>query len=395
MNKVIAIYLGPSGLALIGQFQSFSGIVTAFSNGSIQTGLVKKTAESDVPEDKESVWVNALLLSIGFSVFTSLIVFTMAGYFAKAVMFDVGYTSLMQFFSCSIIFYSLNLFVLSILNGLGDIRLYSIVNIFVSFFSLLVVSLLTIFYQLKGALIGLIITQSLVFLMSYLFIYKRYKNLFFNVLLSYIDKKIIITLLKYGVASFSNGVIVAFMMIFVRNIITDSTSLNEAGIWEAGIKIGIYFNLLFALPISIHYLPEFSKVKDGLGLKSLIMQAIVFVLPLMIVTILGFYLFSDVAISILFSDEFLVLSKFLMFILLAEIVRVISGVFSTLLFAKQLLMVPVKNELLRSSCFVVVTFLLMDVYELQGVALAYLLSSFLYLVANFLDCRKFLHVSKS
>ena len=47
LNKFIAVYAGPSGLAILAQFQNFSGIVTGFSNGSIQTGVVKKTAEND------------------------------------------------------------------------------------------------------------------------------------------------------------------------------------------------------------------------------------------------------------------------------------------------------------------------------------------------------------
>ena len=51
INKVIAIYIGPSGLAIVGQLQSFTSIITTFSNGAISSGIVKYTAEYQDIED--------------------------------------------------------------------------------------------------------------------------------------------------------------------------------------------------------------------------------------------------------------------------------------------------------------------------------------------------------
>ena len=39
INKVIAIYIGPAGLAIVGQLQSFTSIITTFSNGEISSGI--------------------------------------------------------------------------------------------------------------------------------------------------------------------------------------------------------------------------------------------------------------------------------------------------------------------------------------------------------------------
>ena len=43
--KIIAIYVGPSGLAFIGQFQNFLSILMSFATGAINSGVVKYTAE--------------------------------------------------------------------------------------------------------------------------------------------------------------------------------------------------------------------------------------------------------------------------------------------------------------------------------------------------------------
>ena len=69
LNKVLAVYVGPSGYAVIGQFQNFIQIVTSFAGGAINTAVVKYTAEYYEDEQKQkSIWRTAgslvLLLSI-------------------------------------------------------------------------------------------------------------------------------------------------------------------------------------------------------------------------------------------------------------------------------------------------------------------------------------------
>ena len=180
LNKVVAVYLGPSGLAMIGQFQNFAGIVTGISNASVQTGIIAKTAEARDSRKKKKIWKNALYLSIVFSILSSVMVFSLAGELAQYVMRDSKFSFVMIMFSLSIIFFSLNLYLLSILNGLGDIKLYSIINIAISLTSLLLVSLSVTFFGLKGGVLGLLLTQFIVFLFAYMVIFNKYKNSFFK-----------------------------------------------------------------------------------------------------------------------------------------------------------------------------------------------------------------------
>lgn len=85
INKIIAVYTGPSGLAILGQFQNFSAIVTGLANGSIQTGLVKKTAENESIEYREKIWNNALFLSLSLSILLSVIVWLLSETIAENI----------------------------------------------------------------------------------------------------------------------------------------------------------------------------------------------------------------------------------------------------------------------------------------------------------------------
>lgn len=45
INKAVSIFIGPSGLAVIGQFQNAQGIVRTLAQGGINSGVTKYTAE--------------------------------------------------------------------------------------------------------------------------------------------------------------------------------------------------------------------------------------------------------------------------------------------------------------------------------------------------------------
>ena len=73
INKAVAIYIGPTGLALIGQFQNFTQLVITAAQGAINSGVTKYTAEYG-KDDKRIPILFSTASKISF--FTSLIVGT-------------------------------------------------------------------------------------------------------------------------------------------------------------------------------------------------------------------------------------------------------------------------------------------------------------------------------
>ena len=70
LNKILAVYVGPSGYAAIGQFQNFIQMVTTFAGSAINTAVIKYTAEYHENEQKQiSIWRAAGSLVVIFSLF--------------------------------------------------------------------------------------------------------------------------------------------------------------------------------------------------------------------------------------------------------------------------------------------------------------------------------------
>lgn len=382
MNKIIAVYLGPSGLAMIGQFQNFVGIISGLANASIQTGIIKYTAEQK--DDKEylnKVMKNSLFISLLFSFIVSLFVFLFADYLSLKVMFTEEYVNIFYFLSFSIVFYSLNLYILSILNGLSEIKLFTIINIGISITTLIFSTLMTIFYNLNGALISIILVQSLVFTISYFLVYKKFGNNFFYFknFTKDLDKKMMMKLFKFSIASFSTGAIVSIMMITLRFIVEDSMSLTAAGIWEGAWRMMIYFNMLFILPFSIYYLPKFAAVKE----KSLIMEHLIsgfkFLLPISIFVALFIYYFKNLIVELLFSSEFIQIEEIIGYILCAEILRILAISLSNVFMSKVRVFVVIFMEFLFAFSMVLLSYFFIESFGILGLGYAYLISSGIFL----------------
>src|SRR4051812_17943671 len=53
INKIIAVYIGPAGIALIGQFQNFLDVIITIGNGAINSGVTKYVAEYNESDEKK------------------------------------------------------------------------------------------------------------------------------------------------------------------------------------------------------------------------------------------------------------------------------------------------------------------------------------------------------
>ena len=73
INKAISLFVGPSGLAVIGQFQNISQLAMVASQGAINKGVVKYTAEySKNEDDLTTLLATAIKITIACSVIVGI-----------------------------------------------------------------------------------------------------------------------------------------------------------------------------------------------------------------------------------------------------------------------------------------------------------------------------------
>jgi PST family polysaccharide transporter len=75
LNKVLAIYVGPTGYATLGQYQNIIQLIATFTSGAINTGVTRLTAEyGDNKDRQQAVWRTAGSMAVMGSLIASLLI---------------------------------------------------------------------------------------------------------------------------------------------------------------------------------------------------------------------------------------------------------------------------------------------------------------------------------
>ncbi len=388
INKVVAIYIGPSGLAMIGQLQSFLNIIKIFANGATIQGVIKYTAEyKNRREDKIKLFSSSFAITILSSIVISIILFIFNQEFSELIFKTDGYKMVFNILSFTISLFALNTLLLSILNGEQEIKKYILINIISSIFSLFFTTLLVVKFHLMGALYALVLNQSVIFFITLIFVVKSswFKIRYFT---KGFDSKTTTKLGKYALMALTSALTIPISEIIIRNYIGSTIGWDSAGYWQ-GIKyISDMYLLVITTSLSVYYLPKLSEIEDRDELRREIFSGYKIIMPIVIIMAFGIYIFRDFIIEIAFSGKFVAMSELFLWQLIGDVFKIASWLLAYLMLAKAMTKIFIISEILFVTIWTVVAILGVKYYGIVGITYAFALNYFLYLIFMFLYFRK-------
>ncbi|GAL64156.1 lipopolysaccharide biosynthesis protein [Algibacter lectus] len=174
-SKAIALIIGPVGFALIGNLENF---VSAFHNisvlGSYNT-VVKYVAL--YKEDTKSL--SKTLSTVFYVGFVSTVIVSMLCYLNAETINDFifpkynNYADIIKIFAIALPFYAINMYSFSIMNGFGKYKNMCQINIIGQLLSVAIALVLIYQSKIDGALISVVISESLIFLITLVGIFNR------------------------------------------------------------------------------------------------------------------------------------------------------------------------------------------------------------------------------
>ncbi|MCF6439047.1 O-antigen translocase [Pseudoalteromonas luteoviolacea] len=371
INKVLAIYLGPSGYALIGQFQNAVQMLTTFASGALNTGVTKYTAQHyDDEATQIRVWSTAGTFSIGLTTLFSLLIFIfnqeLASYFLK----DESLSNVFSWFAIALVFFVINALLLAILNGKKEIPSYVLANIIGSLASLVFTCLLTYYWGTVGALISLATYQSISCLATIIIIsQKTWFKL--RYLVQGVDWNHLQNLSKFTLMALTSALCVPLSHILVRGFIGDSLGMEAAGYWEALFRFSNAYLMLVTMTLGVYYLPRLSELKENIQIRKEVLSGYLFILPMAIVASFVIFLIGDSLITLLFSEEFTPVAQLLPWQLVGDVIKIASWLLGYVLTARAFFKAFMASEIIFSLLFVVLVKVFVSDYGLEGAAIAY------------------------
>jgi PST family polysaccharide transporter len=377
---MVSVYIGPSGLALVGQMQNFIDMVSNIASAGVNSGVVKYTAEyRDNEKIKQKIWSSAVKLSVILLLPVTISIIFFSDYLSLRLLNTYEYKSVFILFAITLFFFVMNGLLISILNGEGEIKKLTILNITSSLFGLLITLILVKKLNLYGALISSIVTQSIVFFITLMFVI-RSKWFKFSMFLGKMDREYRNKLLKYSIMTIVSATIIPLSRIYLRNYIGANIGWDAAGYWQGITRISDTYLMLITTTLSIYYLPKLSSIQDKMELRKEIIYGYKIIMPVVIIMAAGIYFFRDFIIKLIFTSDFLPMRELFLYQLIGDVIKIASWLLGYVMVAKAMTKLFIISEVIFTFGFVGLGVLFIKIFGLVGISIAFMVNYLLYMI---------------
>ena len=388
-SKFIALFVGPAGMALVGNFRNFLSSTQAVATLGFETGIVKYVAEYKNNQDYlKKIIATITIFLLGFSILISAVIFFCAD-FLNLQIFGLShqYSFVFKALSAALPFYVCSLFLIAIINGLGCFKKVIFINC-IGYIIGLFISILIIYYlKTEGALLAIIITPSLLFFVSLYYINNEIAILRY-IKFSFFDASILKKFSSYSVMIFVSSIIGPLVLLAIRNNFIEKIGINEAGFWEAISRISSYYMLFITTILSLYFLPKLSESKSVQATNQLFWKYFKTILPLFGFGLIIVYFIRFYIISILLTKEFLPTEKLFFYQLLGDFLRAASYVLAFQFYAKKMTTAFVISELLSLGVLYFSSIYFVAHFGFQGIVMSHCTTYLVYLAGLLLYFRK-------
>jgi PST family polysaccharide transporter len=388
--KVVASFIGPSGVALLGQLNNFASVLLTLSNGGINAGITKFIAEHR--SDKKTIngfVATGLVITFLLSSVISLILLLGSRYLSDIILHDTKYWLVFVLFGVTIFFYSLNALFISVINGLKEFRKYVSVNIIGSVVGLVFSIVLVWSYGTYGALLAAVSFQSVVFIVTCYFIFKM-ELVDFRRIFGFAEWDKVIRLVGFSLMALTSALTVPTAQMFIRNAIIEVHGINDAGIWEGMNRISSMYLMVVTTSLGVYLLPKLSSLRSDIEIRTELFRVFRFILPFLVFSALIIYMFREQIIHLLYTNDFLTMESLFAYQLVGDFLKICGWVFGYLLLARAMTRMYVFLELMNFAGFILVAEYFVASMGAKGATVGYAVVYLLYLGVLIVYFRKIL-----
>ena len=263
-----------------------------------------------------------------------------------------------------------NNLLLAIVNGKKEVGIFIAANITGSFVSLLLIGSLAYCFGLFGALLAIIISPAVVLLSTVTLLARRawFKSHFLWGKMHAAPTR---ELSGFAFMGLTSALVVPVSYMLIRDHIGTRLGLPAAGYWQASWKISEIYLMLVTTTLGVYYLPRLAEIRNAPELKAEILKVYRVVMPVVVVGAVTIYLFRDFIIRILFTEDFQPMRELFAWQLTGDVIKIGSWVLGYILVGRAMVKFFVITEIAFSVSFVILSRLLLDLFDLRGVSIAH------------------------
>ncbi|MFE3869105.1 O-antigen translocase [Flavobacterium sp. LS2P90] len=388
-SKLLAVFVGPSGMALVGNLRNFLTSLESISTLGFQNGIIKYTAENGKNENQlKKIIATVFICLLCIAIILSCVLYFFATFWSKEIFgnnFD--YAIVFKALALGLPWYAISVFMLSVINGLGQFKKVIWINIIGNAIGLLVSIGMILQYKTLGALLSLVISPGLMFCVTFYFINKEI-NFFKTIRLHQFDFQIIKNLSSYSLMALVSSVLGPLVFLAIRKNVIEIVGLEEAGFWETITRISTYYMLFVTTILSVYFLPKLAVAKNNLETKKVFWSFYKTILPVFIIGLTVIYFLRFFIVNLLFTNLFLPVTTLFFWQLTGDVLKVASLILGYQFFAKKLTIAFIISELFSLAVLYFSSLYFINEFGIQGIVMAQAFDNFIYLLVLCVYFRK-------
>ena len=374
ISKFIALFIGPEGMALIGNLRNFLSTIQSISIAGLYNGFVKLIAKY---KNHITELTHTLSTVFYFGFFLSLILAFLCYYNAEFVneliFFNNNYVYVIETMAIVLPFYALNMFVFAIMNGFSKYKILLVINITGQILGLLVTLLLIKQENIDGALIAVVITPALNLLITIVGVAFR-KNLMSFINITDIQFSVLRNLSPNMIMALVSSIALPIVYIIIRNYIISEIGIKEAGYWTAVTRVSDYYLMFINSLMALYILPRFAELKSRSEFRKEVFSFYKTVLPIFAIILGIIYLSRSLLVNLLFTEEFRPIEDLMGYQILGDFMRVMSMVIAYKFLAKKMFTHFIIIEIFLFVIMYFSSIYLIDAFGLKGAVMGHFLS---------------------
>jgi PST family polysaccharide transporter len=387
ITKMIALYLGPTGMGELGNFMTLSSALFIISGGGILSGVISTIAKFRHDRQfKKEFLAATFTYSMSFSVIL-LILFLVFKDQMNSLIFpnqDSG-TLLVVLFGVQFIYAITNL-ITGYINGIENTKLYSIMIIIGNLIALPMSYYLIKEYQFIGSGFAIILPNVLIFLPALYFSKKLEILPWFKL---FLNKDHFKTLSRFSIMTIFSATLYPIAEILVRSVLIENLGMHQAGLFQGLWKLSSVYLSFMTTFLSFYYLPQISQNIGIDELNKRVLKMFVSILGLFLLGAILFMILDKWIVRFALSADFDEVLIYVKYQLAADLLKVTGYVFGFVILSRADYRKYIVIELVQAGAFIGLThYFISQQKDLQSVYFANLLGSFLYFLTVFYFYRR-------
>ena len=394
VGKMVAIYTGPGGMAMLGQIQGLQAALGGIVSAPVGNAVVRFTAVHHMEgNDACAPWWRAslrwMLLLLAVLVPVACLA---APYLSTQLFDDKKYAWLIALCALVLPLNGLNTLLGSVINGQQHYKKfigYGLLSVTVS-----TVLMLTLIMGrgLKGALLAATLSTS-VAAMVMLYACKNQSWLHFKYWWGKTEKKHMAEIAGYMGMAATSALCLPLALIMTRKLLTAHLGWDIAGQWQAVYKISELYLGVITMALSTYYLPRLATLQGSNAIKAEIGVTAKIVLPIISLIALIIYLARDLVIGLLFTQQFSAARDLFSLQLIGDVIKIASWLYAYPMLSHGATRWYISTEILFSASFVGLVALFLPRYGVQGANLAYLINYIVYFLVVYCNINRFTNIN--